>query len=62
MAKYIVLDGVPSEDVKKNLALDAGGEIVDVNALGLVIECKRRIGRALDMMELVNVEEVVQYA
>ena len=74
MAKFIIIDlprivrGRVSEtliaqnEVKKNLVLDAGGEVVDCNDLGLIVECKKTIGRALDLPELVHVEEVIQYA
>lgn len=69
MARFIIID-VPNHrefskadaEIKANLVVDSGGEVVDVNCLGLVVECKKRVGQALDLLELVHVEEVVQYA
>jgi hypothetical protein len=68
MAKFIIIDVShneelkASQDLKKNLVLDAGGEIVDCNALGLVVECKKTLGKALDLVELIELEEVTVYA
>ena len=74
MAKFIIIDVprvnrgriseqlIASHEVKKNLVVDSGGEVVDCNALGLVVECKRRVGRALDLVEVVELEEVTVYA
>ena len=41
-----------------NLVKDAGGFVVEKTCLGLVVQCKKSIAKALDLVPLIHVEYV----
>ena len=61
MARFIILRP-ESPEGKLNIQLirDAGGILVEGNALGTVVEVKAFIGRTLKLPELIHVDEVVE--
>jgi hypothetical protein len=41
--------------VALNLVKDAGGKVVEKNCIGIVVQCKKSIAKALDLMPIINV-------
>ena len=60
--KFLIVDNVPKaeQNVKLNLVKDAGGSLVEEHCLGLVVECKPQVGRSLDLIEIIHLDEVVK--
>ena len=61
MKTFIVMKPRSAQSkIALSLVKDAGGQVVDRNALGLVVECKQWVARQLGLIELVHVEQVVR--
>jgi hypothetical protein len=58
--RFLIIDNEQKAEqaVKLNLVKDAGGSLVEEHCLGMIVECKPPIGRALDLIEIVHLKEV----
>jgi hypothetical protein len=61
MARFIIIyPESPESKLSIQLIKDAGGLLVEGNALGTVVEVKASIGHTLNLPELIHVDEVVE--
>ena len=61
--RFLIVDREPDDlnkEITLNLVRDAGGSVVEENCLGLIVECKPAVGRSLDLVEVIHLEEIVR--
>lgn len=61
MARFIIIRPETAEGKQiLSLVKDAGGLLIEGNALGTVVEVKAVVGHALKLPEIIHVDEVVE--
>lgn len=61
MPRYLILDDLKAKHVLKEV-WERGANVVETNVLGTVVECEPVVAELFDLIPIVPVEHVVQYA